>query len=178
MAAGGTAVKVSTVSGPLDPCCGVMVERWGWWPNLLLLVLCGKDYRCQPIQSPRLSGCAAFVFLHALIGANLAQRWGGTSLRSIWGTEGQGRLCRSPQAACTRVRFWYYPGGNLLLMVSLVNSHINATRIGWHLREVDLRCAPGLPPGWRCMRADLGAWGQLVGLLNMRGVLESLWRVR
>ena len=23
-----------------------------------------------------------------------------------------------------------------------------ATRIGWHLWEIDLRCAPGLPPGW------------------------------
>ena len=32
-------------------------------------------------------------------------------------------------------------------MVSLVNSHTNATRIGWHLWEVDLRFAPGLPPG-------------------------------
>ena len=34
------------------------------------------------------------------------------------------------------------------LMVSLVNSHTNATRIGWHLWEIDLRFAPGLPPGW------------------------------
>ena len=33
-------------------------------------------------------------------------------------------------------------------MVSLVNSHTNATRIGWHLWEIDLRFAPGLPPGW------------------------------
>ena len=33
-------------------------------------------------------------------------------------------------------------------MVSLVNSHTNATRIGWHLFEIDLRFAPGLPPGW------------------------------
>jgi len=33
-------------------------------------------------------------------------------------------------------------------MVSLVNSHTNATRIGWHLWETDLRFAPGLPPGW------------------------------
>ena len=32
-------------------------------------------------------------------------------------------------------------------MVSLVNSHTNATRIGWHLWEIDLRFAPGLPPG-------------------------------
>ena len=33
-------------------------------------------------------------------------------------------------------------------MVSPVNSHTNATRIGWHLWEIDLRFAPGLPPGW------------------------------
>ena len=25
----------------------------------------------------------------------------------------------------------------------------NATRIGWHLWEIDLKFAPGLPPGWR-----------------------------
>ena len=34
-------------------------------------------------------------------------------------------------------------------MVSLVNSHTNASRIGWHLWEIDLRFAPGLPPGGR-----------------------------
>jgi len=33
-------------------------------------------------------------------------------------------------------------------MVSLVTSHTNATRIGWHLWQIDLRFAPGLPPGW------------------------------
>ena len=27
--------------------------------------------------------------------------------------------------------------------------HTNATRIGWHLWEIDLRFAPGLPPGWQ-----------------------------
>jgi len=32
-------------------------------------------------------------------------------------------------------------------MTSLVNSHTNATRIGWHLCEIDLRFVPGLPPG-------------------------------
>ena len=37
-------------------------------------------------------------------------------------------------------------------MVSLVNSHTNATRIGWHLWEIDLRFVPGLPPGWRQLR--------------------------
>ena len=28
-----------------------------------------------------------------------------------------------------------------------VNSHTNATRIGWYLWEIDLRFAPGLSPG-------------------------------
>ena len=44
-------------------------------------------------------------------------------------------------------------------MVSLVNSHTNSTRIGWHLWEIDLRFAPGLPPGWQ---EQLSA-GHLVG---------------
>ena len=34
-------------------------------------------------------------------------------------------------------------------MVSSVNSHTIATRIGWHMWEIDLRFATGLPPGWR-----------------------------
>ena len=34
-------------------------------------------------------------------------------------------------------------------MVSSVNAHTNATRIGWHLWEDDLKFAPGLPPGQR-----------------------------
>jgi len=33
-------------------------------------------------------------------------------------------------------------------MLFSVNSHSNATRIGWHLWEIDLRFAPELPPGW------------------------------
>ena len=32
-------------------------------------------------------------------------------------------------------------------MVSLVKCHTNATRIGWHMSEIGLRFAPGLPPG-------------------------------
>ena len=31
-------------------------------------------------------------------------------------------------------------------MVPLVNSHSNATSRRWHLWEIDLRFAPGLPP--------------------------------
>ena len=41
---------------------------------------------------------------------------------------------------------WRQPRGKS--MVSSVNSHTNVTRIGWHLWEIDLRFAPGLPPGW------------------------------
>ena len=41
---------------------------------------------------------------------------------------------------------WRQPRGKS--MVSSVNSHTNATRIGWHLWEIDLRFATGLPPGW------------------------------
>ena len=38
---------------------------------------------------------------------------------------------------------WSQPRGKL--MVSQVNSHTNATRIGWHMWEIDLRFAPRLP---------------------------------
>jgi hypothetical protein len=33
-------------------------------------------------------------------------------------------------------------------MVYQVNSHTHATRIGWHLWEIDFRFAPGLHQGW------------------------------
>jgi len=41
---------------------------------------------------------------------------------------------------------WRQPRGKS--MVSLDNSHTHATSIGWHLWEIDLRFAHGLPPGW------------------------------
>ena len=41
---------------------------------------------------------------------------------------------------------WRQPRGNLL--VCLVNSHTNATRMGWHLWEIDFRFAPWPPAGW------------------------------
>ena len=41
---------------------------------------------------------------------------------------------------------WRQPRG--ILRVYLVNSHTNVTGIGWHLWEIDLRFASGLPPGW------------------------------
>ena len=34
------------------------------------------------------------------------------------------------------------------MMVSLINSHTNATRLGWHIRETDWQFASGLPSGW------------------------------
>ena len=49
---------------------------------------------------------------------------------------------------------WRQPRGKSL--VSLVNSHPNATRMGWHLWEIDLRFAPGLPPGWSAVRKRQG----------------------
>ena len=48
-------------------------------------------------------------------------------------------------------------------MVSLVNSHTNATRIGWHLRKIDLRFTPGLRPGW---------WGRGK---DFEGMVYGLW---
>ena len=56
---------------------------------------------------------------------------------------------RAPRRPCNvfgKKPPWRQPRGKQ--MVSLVNSHTNATRIGWHLWEIDLRFAPGLPPGW------------------------------
>ena len=47
-------------------------------------------------------------------------------------------------------------------MVSLVNSHTNATGIRWHLCEIELRFAPGLTPGW-CTGAGAR------GVLSRRG---------
>ena len=41
---------------------------------------------------------------------------------------------------------WRQPRGKLV--VSLVDSCTNATRIGWHLWELDLRFPLGLPPEW------------------------------
>ena len=33
-------------------------------------------------------------------------------------------------------------------MISLVNSYTNAAIVGWHLWEIELGFAHGLPPGW------------------------------
>jgi len=40
---------------------------------------------------------------------------------------------------------WRHPRGKL--MIPLVNSHTNTTRIGWHLLEIGPRFTPGLPAG-------------------------------
>ena len=49
---------------------------------------------------------------------------------------------------------WRQPRGKPI--VSLVNSHTNATSKRWHLWEIDLRFAPGLPPGW--LRGGITSW--------------------
>ena len=62
---------------------------------------------------------------------------------------------------------WMQPRGNF--MVSLVNSHTNSTRIGWHLWEIDLRFAPGSPPGW------VGAAGMSAG--HKSGGVRTHWQL-
>ena len=61
---------------------------------------------------------------------------------------------------------WRQPRGRW--MVSLVNSHTNATRIGWHMWEIDFRFAPGLPPGWNGGTGTKGIGG-FVGKNGKRG---------
>jgi len=50
---------------------------------------------------------------------------------------------------------WRQPRGKS--MVAAVNSHTNATSKRWHLWEIDLRFAPGSPPGW--VGSVEGDWG-------------------
>ena len=84
---------------------------------------------------------------------------------------------------------WKQPRGKW--MVSLVNSHTNATRIGWHQWEIDFRFAPGLSPGWEGYLAKppaglehLGGHAvqqrrRRLGRLRQRGLsafrVESMW---
>ena len=69
-------------------------------------------------------------------------------------------------------------------MVSLVNSHTNATRIGWHLWEIDFKIASGLPPGWsagsgsvegplRTIRAQMVCVVSEVGWVAVQGYLAQ-----
>jgi len=48
---------------------------------------------------------------------------------------------------------WRQPRGKT--MISLGNSHTNITSKRQHLWEIDLRFAPGLPPGWHAATLDL-----------------------
>jgi len=59
-------------------------------------------------------------------------------------------------------------------MVSLVNCHTKATRIGWHLWEIDLIFAPGLPPGWRFSGLSTESQGQnlVLTVLNVPSPLS------
>jgi hypothetical protein len=55
-------------------------------------------------------------------------------------------------------------------MVSLVNSHSNATSRMYQLWEIDLRFAHELPPGWRYL-PDKEQWSQAVAPTLSRGGL-------
>ena len=65
---------------------------------------------------------------------------------------------------CKGIKFssppWRQPRGKLT--VSLVNSNTNATKIGWHMWEIDLRFAPRLPPG-------------CVSVLDPRELVTYIW---
>ena len=62
---------------------------------------------------------------------------------------------------------WRLPRGKW--MVSLVNSHTNATSKRWHLWEIDLRFALNSTPWWRVLR--FGVWALRFGVL----VLGLMW---
>ena len=64
---------------------------------------------------------------------------------------------------------WRQPKGKST--VSLINSHTIAIRIGWHLWEIDLRFAPGLPPGRDTDEAARGCAGQ-----ELHGAAEAFLR--
>ena len=49
---------------------------------------------------------------------------------------------------------WRQPRGKIV--VSLVNSHTNATRMGWHLWVINLIFVPWSPPGWRLQQSYRG----------------------
>ena len=75
--------------------------------------------------------------------AGLAQEWieGGGVRVLLLSRAAQHSVC--PQTIFPEPPPWRQPRGKW--MVSLVNSHTNATRIGWYMWEIDLRFAPGLP---------------------------------
>ena len=73
---------------------------------------------------------------------------------------------------------WRQPRGKT--MVSFVNSHTNATRIGWHPWEIDLRFAPGLPPGRipPCERTSAAGRESHAGCLCMQAGADTVFLVQ
>ena len=61
-------------------------------------------------------------------------------------SSGSAVVVRVPCLVSTHTPPWRQPRSKW--MVHSVNSHTNATRVGWHLWEIGLRFAHGLPPGW------------------------------
>ena len=68
-------------------------------------------------------------------------------------------------------------------MISLVNYHTDATRIGWHLWEIDLKFAPGLPPGWPTFKirtfavsSGTGRGGAVLPSEAMRNEVGKAWQ--
>ena len=64
---------------------------------------------------------------------------------------------------------WRPPRGKW--MVSLVNSHTNATSKRWHLWEIDLRFVLISTPGWRVL-----ARGQSILVVRFSLYDESTWK--
>ena len=61
-------------------------------------------------------------------------------------------------------------------MVSLVNSHTNATSERWHLREIDLRFALNSTPGWRMAPTIRASKVPTQILYEMCFKLKDLWQ--
>ena len=59
----------------------------------------------------------------------------------------ENELCLTPP--------WRQPRGKWI--VSLANSHTNAISQSWNLWKIDLRFAPGLPPGWHANDASVSS---------------------
>ena len=89
-------------------------------------------------------------------------------------------LGRTPSDAIAAAR--RHPGGNPRAnrWFLEVKPHANATSIGWHLWEINLRFATGLPPGWRggaCTASlpstRLPPWRQHWGISHFPKVVAS-----
>jgi len=84
-----------------------------------------------------------------------------------------GKNERLEHAAKPRTPPWRQP--RCKSIVSLVNSHTKAARIGWHLWEIDLRFAPGLPPGRKRHRSPSRSARPLV-LYEKGFKLKPFWQ--